>query len=67
MNKNSIEVCYKTVTSGEKHLFIPTPKSSIIWAFIIKQNDGKYIFISHVINKRNKLILQDRYLNVYRF
>lgn len=47
MDRNNVEVCYKTVISGEKHLLISTPKSAIVWAFIVKQSDENYyLYIS---------------------
>lgn len=48
VDKNNIEVCYKALIDGEKHWFVPTPKTTIVWAFIVKQNDGKYyLYISY--------------------
>lgn len=47
MDKNNIEVCYKTVVSGKKHMFVPSAKSAIIWVFVVKQDDQKYyLYIS---------------------
>lgn len=42
MDKEKIEECYKSYTSGKPRLFRPTPKTIDIWAFIVKQNDETY-------------------------
>ena len=41
MNKNNIIVCYSAFTEGEKHWFIPSPKTIVVWSFIVNE-DGKY-------------------------
>lgn len=48
MEKRNIEVGYFTFLSGEKHIFGSSPKSIEVWAFIVKQDDGKhYLYISY--------------------
>ncbi|WP_029501849.1 hypothetical protein [Lachnoclostridium phytofermentans] len=48
LEEGDIEVCYKKIEGVKKHLIIPTPKTSIFWAIISKQKDGKYyLYLSH--------------------
>lgn len=49
IDKNNIESCYSTDVEGKKILFFPSPKTKEIWAFIVKQNDGKYyLYVSYL-------------------
>ncbi len=49
VDKANIMVCYDTFIEGKKFLFFSSPKTQEIWAFIVKQNDGKYyLYISYL-------------------
>lgn len=48
IDKNNIVSCYMALKSPKKYWILPTPKTVTVWAFIVKQSDGKfYLYILH--------------------
>lgn len=47
VKRDNIVVYYMGLREGEKHWILPGPKTTSVWAFIVKLNDGKYyLYIS---------------------